>query len=1004
MGNGGRSPPSDVSHEHVPSSDEGSRPSPDSEEASLGTGGQPTALDDEREPSPFEVLLAEGFASLLGKNDGRLNTKLSDMRPDDLARRLAQNVGGEDALLHLLDTLQVDNPKVFDSRPRSSDEAGVSAPPADAGDAVEDVDAREDAPEADPEDDPEDGPAGEDGPVSTPSTSGPKRISFEELQSFHEDPNGLAPAVRPCDTPNDSDTVQHLTSDRIVRAYGGRRFRNFENVARVLKGAKFVNSGAPLDTLSRFTSMRRSRRGQVQPPSKKYLDKVHVDILFGDVVANLGYRYALLLVDRATKYIWIYGLKSLTSGPIIDAFCQFRADAGGLPKQFRCDCDQKLMGGDARRWIYRNHSKILGAPAGRQSSNGLVERAWQTIRDMARGYLVDAGMPRRYWFFACEHAARMLNMQPGSVNGKLTSPFELVHRVAPDVRTWFPLFSIVYFYKTTDTEIASDRANFMANAMVGIAVGRSNKSNSLRIYSPSTSKYYESDVYKFDPSRRPSNEWPNKIQYDGGLYVDLLRDTHNNNVPEPYPPGMPIKFAKDDGSIVNGIVSSIPIRTTAGDAVPDMYLLQCPDGSTVRKSLAEMDALADTPANKVVDTSSVLPSVTSLPIWLQHGSKVSMFKDDEYHKGFIIMASDGTFRFSCRRQLSSRQESWGVNLPDFATAWPRLTCDNTLLPSWGFKGYSKLGLKPTSNPFDRHGQLVTASHVSARGLKQGCPKSLREALEQDSVDRDILQQYKDLRLKKGAPKAIPTMCVLTVKTDENLNPDRAKSRIVVLGNLEDRYWAKSDRYAPVLQYSSLRLLTSMAVEKRRRLKQGDFKNAFVQATLPDDELTIVRPPMGDPDAGVDEFWLLKKSLYGLCRAPRHWYDKMSKAMLDMGLKPSAHDPCLFIGVPSTPDSPAADGDKPLHVGIYVDDFVYFSEDTAVETRSSGQNTTTGISPCFSPRRPSLRTWWNVIGVPVSTTIRVSHHTARVVPLTPSRQPKSTNLTGILSVGDSRTGR
>lgn len=162
--------------------------------------------------------------------------------------------------------------------------------------------------------------------------------------------------------------------------------------------------------------------------------------------------------------------------------------------------------------------------------------------------------------------------------------------------------------------------------------------------------------------------------------------------------------------------------------------------------------------------------------------------------------------------------------------------------------------------------------------------------------------------------------------------------------------------------------------------------------------------MGDPDAGVDEFWLLKKSLYGLCRAPRHWYDKMSKAMLDMGLKPSAHDPCLFIGVPSTPDSPAADGDKPLHVGIYVDDFVYFSEDTAVETRSSGQNTTTGISPCFSPRRPSLRTWWNVIGVPVSTTIRVSHHTARVVPLTPSRQPKSTNLTGILSVGDSRTGR
>ena len=375
-----------------------------SEEAPLDNGSAPpTAPSTDvssrvHEPSPFEVLLTEGFASLLGKNDGRLNTKFSDLSPADLARRLSQNVGGEDALLNLLDTLNVENPKIFDSRTDVEHSSAAPANPAaldDGGTSTADsVNGHAVATIEDEEEDDED----EDEPmVSSTSPSGPKRISFEELQFFHEDPAGLAPAVRPCDTPNGSDTVQHLTSDRIVRAYGGRRFRNFENVARVLKGAKFVNSGAPLETLSRFTSMRRSKRGQVQPPSKKYLDKVHVDILFGDVVANLGYRYALLLVDRATKYIWIYGLKSLLSENIIDAFSQFRADAGGLPRQFRCDCDQKLMGGDARRWIYRNNSKIIGAPAGRQSSNGLAERAWQTIRDRlvaissTRECLVDTG-------------------------------------------------------------------------------------------------------------------------------------------------------------------------------------------------------------------------------------------------------------------------------------------------------------------------------------------------------------------------------------------------------------------------------------------------------------------------------------------------------------------------------------------------------------------------------------------------------------------------------------
>ena len=100
-------------------------------------------------------------------------------------------------------------------------------------------------------------------------------------------------------------------------------------------------------------------------------------------------------------------------------------------------------------------------------------------------------------------------------------------------------------------------------------------------------------------------------------------------------------------------------------------------------------------------------------------------------------------------------------------------------------------------------------------------------------------------------------------------PVRAKSRIVVLGNHEDRDWSKSDRFAPVLRSDSLRLLVSLAVEQRRVLKQGDCKNAFCQSELPLDETTIVKPPSGDPDAGPNEYWLLRKTLYGLRRSPRH---------------------------------------------------------------------------------------------------------------------------------------
>ena len=112
-----------------------------------------------------------------------------------------------------------------------------------------------------------------------------------------------------------------------------------------------------------------------------------------------------------------------------------RANAGGLPNQFRCDSNQKLLGGDTRRWIYCNQSKIIGAPAKRQSSNGLAERVWGTVFAMARAYLMEKQMLRDYWFHAVRHACWMMNQTPSKVNGKLTTSFELVYRVPPETCT-----------------------------------------------------------------------------------------------------------------------------------------------------------------------------------------------------------------------------------------------------------------------------------------------------------------------------------------------------------------------------------------------------------------------------------------------------------------------------------------------------------------------------------------------------------------------------------------
>ncbi len=79
--------------------------------------------------------------------------------------------------------------------------------------------------------------------------------------------------------------------------------------------------------------------------------------------------------------------------------------------------------------------------------------------------------------------------------------------------------------------------------------------------------------------------------------------------------------------------------------------------------------------------------------------------------------------------------------------------------------------------------------------------------------------------------------------------------------------------------------------------------------------------------------MLKCTLHGLRRSPKHWYDKIRKIFASVGLKQNAYDLCLFSGNIIDPldpsDSPSS---SPLTLGLYVDDFVYFLANPEVEAK------------------------------------------------------------------------
>ena len=64
---------------------------------------------------------------------------------------------------------------------------------------------------------------------------------------------------------------------------------------------------------------------------------------------------------------------------------------------------------------------------------------------------------------------------------------------------------------------------------------------------------------------------------------------------------------------------------------------------------------------------------------------------------------------------------------------------------------------------------------------------------------DVIDTTEMLRLKREHNvDPIPTMCIHNVKPDAQGRPDPAKSRTVVLGNEEHRYWEKTDLLPPSL--------------------------------------------------------------------------------------------------------------------------------------------------------------------------------------------------------------
>ena len=198
-------------------------------------------------------------------------------------------------------------------------------------------------------------------------------------------------------------------------------------------------------------------------------------------------------------------------------------------------------------------------------------------------------------------------------------------------------------------------------------------------------------------------------------------------------------------------------------------------------------------------------------------------------------------------------------------------------------------------------------------------EEFREAMRNEIKELEEHNTWTVVRrdqLPEGA-NVLPSTWALRIKRFPDGRVCKFKARFCARGDRQVEGVDYFDKYAPVVSWSTVRMLLVLSLNLGWKTRQVDFSNAFVQAELEEDVYINVPSHFQNDDGLTSKEAVLKlnKSLYGLVQAPMYWFNHLSSVLEQKGFKPSQHDSCLFYG-------------HGFIILVYVDDCLFFGPDEA----------------------------------------------------------------------------
>ena len=285
--------------------------------------------------------------------------------------------------------------------------------------------------------------------------------------------------------------------------------------------------------------------------------------------------------------------------------------------------------------------------------------------------------------------------------------------------------------------------------------------------------------------------------------------------------------------------------------------------------------------------------------------------DDESEDGGNHFGDDNEASGNTSNSTQGQSSRYPVRIRRRPSAWWRASTARVLSASSCTEAEHGL---PQASPKDNCHMHTT--EMEADGDAPTLKKALKSINSQE-WEIAIAEEFESLRnantwevtkAPQGA-KVFPSKFVLKRKRDSSGKITRYKARLVLLGNLQRPGMDFFETYAPVVDFTAVRVALSIASYRSMIVHHVDVKSAFLYGDLSED--IYMRLPEGyNPNDG--QVCKLRHSLYGLRQAPKQWYSKLSGIMTSKGFASLETEECLYVGGTRS---------SPILVLVYVDDIL-----------------------------------------------------------------------------------